>query len=108
MDNRREPPEAAMNTVIDLGAEMLVDQSTIRDPYVRLLTAAVGMKLVRGSPWVAINKRVAALFGTLPGSSARSGDRARSQKTRPDCPEIERPGAGIGCASDALTRFLRP
>lgn len=106
MDNRCEPPEAAMNTVIDLGAEMLVDQSTIRDPYVRLLTTAVGMKLVRGSPWVAINKRVAALFGTPPGNSAPLRDQARSQKTRPDSGN-RAPPEGVGLASDALTRFLR-
>src|SRR5258708_1751091 len=52
--------EAIMNTVIDLGSELLVDGSTIRDPYLRLLTAAVGQKLAQGSPWVAVNKRVAA------------------------------------------------
>ena len=50
-----------MSTVIDLGAELLVDQSTIRNPYLRLLTTAVGQQLAPGSPWVAVNKRVAAL-----------------------------------------------
>lgn len=50
-----------MSTVIDLGPELLVDQSTIRNPYLRLLTAAVGQQLAPGSPWVAVNKKVAAL-----------------------------------------------
>ena len=52
-----------MNNVIDLGPELLVDASLIRDPYVRLLTAALGQKLVRGSPWVALNK---AALGCVP------------------------------------------
>lgn len=50
-----------MSTTIDLGLEVLVDGSTIRDPYERLLTAAVGQRLAPGSPWVAVNKRVAAI-----------------------------------------------
>ncbi len=49
-----------MDAMIDLGSEFLVDESAIRDPYLRLLTAAVGERLARGSPWVAVDKQVAA------------------------------------------------
>jgi hypothetical protein len=47
------------HVVIDLGPEVVVDRSRIRDPYVRLLLAAVGEPLAAGSPWVAVDKRAA-------------------------------------------------
>jgi hypothetical protein len=50
--------EADMYKVIDLGTELLVDQTTIRDPYLRLLAVAIGQKLIAGSPWLAIDKAV--------------------------------------------------
>lgn len=61
-----------MKAVIDLGAELLVDVSTIRDPYLRLLAVAIGQKLARGSPWLAVDKRVAAQC-CLSGTSPRGG-----------------------------------
>jgi hypothetical protein len=41
----------------------LLDRSEVSDPYVRLLAAALGQTLAQGSPWVAVNKRSAALCG---------------------------------------------
>jgi hypothetical protein len=46
-----------MSPIIDLGSELLVDRSTIRDPYTRLLATALGETLARGSPWVVLDKR---------------------------------------------------
>ena len=54
-----------MNTIVDLGSELLVDVSRIRDPYVRLLLASVGEGLAGGSPWLAIDKQVAAGSGLV-------------------------------------------
>jgi hypothetical protein len=51
--------EQAMNTIIDLNSELLIDRSTIRNPYLRLLLTAMGEELVRGSPWVAVSKKIA-------------------------------------------------
>jgi hypothetical protein len=48
-----------MHAVLDLGSELLVDRSAIRDPYVRLLATVVGEALAHGSPWVAVGKRAA-------------------------------------------------
>ena len=59
-----------MNAVIDLGSELLVDASAIRDPYVRLLTAALGQELAPGSPWVAVHKRTARVCLVAPRLSA--------------------------------------
>ena len=50
-----------MEAVIDMGSELLMDRSAIRDPYLRLLTAALGQRLAPGSPWVALDKRIASL-----------------------------------------------
>jgi hypothetical protein len=66
-----------MNGVIDLGSELLLDQSVLSDPYVRLLAAALGETLAEGSPWVAIDRHSAALWGltrgdTQPPSNARA------------------------------------
>jgi hypothetical protein len=49
-----------VNSVIELGSELLLDESRIRNPYLRLLIAAVGERVVSMSPWVAVDKRVAA------------------------------------------------
>jgi len=35
-----------MGTIIDLGSELLVDPSTIYDPYLRLMAIAIGEKLM--------------------------------------------------------------
>jgi hypothetical protein len=43
-----------MSPVVDLSSELLIDRSQVRDPYVRLLLAASGQELARGSPWVAV------------------------------------------------------
>jgi hypothetical protein len=56
-----------MREVIDVGSELLVDASTIRNPGVRLLTVVLGQKLATGSPWIAVNKREAALCRILAG-----------------------------------------
>ena len=48
-----------MNTIIDLNSELLVDRSRIRNPYLRLLLTAIGEELAEGSPWIAVNKRIA-------------------------------------------------
>jgi hypothetical protein len=52
-----------MTAIIDLCSELLVDRSRIRDPYLRLLLTAIGQELVKGSPWVAVNKKVVLLHG---------------------------------------------
>jgi hypothetical protein len=54
--------EPNMNTIIDLGSEMLIDRSRVHNPYLRLLLAALGQEIVRGSPWVAVNKEIATKF----------------------------------------------
>ena len=48
-----------MNTIIDLNSEVLIDRSEIRDPYLRLLLTALGQELAKGSPWIAVNKKIA-------------------------------------------------
>jgi hypothetical protein len=58
-----------MNAVIDLGSELLLDRSGVHDPYVRLLAAALGQTLAEGSPWVALDKQSAALFGLAPAEA---------------------------------------
>jgi hypothetical protein len=74
-----------MNTMIDLGSELLVDGSSIRDPYVRLLTRVVGQKLARGSPWVAVDKRVAAAWRLRnEGSAAERRGRTRASASVDD------------------------
>jgi len=58
-----------MHQIIDLQTELLIDQSTIRDPYLRLLAVVIGEQVLSGSPWLAIDKTVAAAcrFHTSPG-----------------------------------------
>jgi hypothetical protein len=50
-----------MNSIIDLGSELLFDRSRV-SPYLRLLVTAIGQELARGSPWVSVNKRVLAVY----------------------------------------------
>ena len=78
-----------MRLIIDLGPELLVDGSTIRDPYLRLLTAAIGQKLAPGSPWVAVNKGVALLF-CLPSGNP-TPPRRRARRSRPRNARTRRP-----------------
>lgn len=59
-----------MKPIIDLGSELLFDRSRIASPYVRLLIAAIGRELARGSPWVSVNKRVLAVYEIGPGLMA--------------------------------------
>jgi hypothetical protein len=47
-----------VDPIIDLGLELLLDESKIRDPYLRLLVPAVGERLASTSPWMAVDKRV--------------------------------------------------
>jgi hypothetical protein len=67
-----------MYAVIDLGSELLVDASAIRDPYVRLLTAALGQELAPGSPWVAVHKQAARVCLVSPRRPAPRRRRPRS------------------------------
>jgi hypothetical protein len=48
-----------MSAIVDLKSELLIDRSRIANPYLQLLLAALGKELVKGSAWVAINKKVA-------------------------------------------------
>ena len=51
-----------MKSIIDLGSELLFDRSRVASPHLRLLVTAIGQELVRGSPWVSVNKRVLAIY----------------------------------------------
>jgi hypothetical protein len=52
-----------MKTTINLGSELLVDQSHVQSPHLRLLLAVVGKPLASGSSWIVVNRKVAALYG---------------------------------------------
>ena len=54
------------NSIIDLGSELLIDRSRVRVPHIRLLLTAIGQPVAQHSAWVAVNKRVAALFPLPP------------------------------------------
>ena len=54
-----------MNAIIDLGSELLIDRSSIANPYLRLMLTAIGYEFARGSPWVGVNKQVACEYGLL-------------------------------------------
>jgi hypothetical protein len=54
-----------MYAVIDLGTEVLLDRSTVTNPYVLLLASALGQTLAQGSPWVALDKQSASLCGLM-------------------------------------------
>ena len=51
-----------MKPIIDLGSELLFDRSRIASPYLRLLLAAIGHELARGSAWVSVNKAAVAPY----------------------------------------------
>jgi hypothetical protein len=48
-----------MSSFIEMESEFLVDESAIRDPYLRLMAAAIGQRIIRGSPWLTIQRDVA-------------------------------------------------
>ena len=54
-----------MTPIIDLSSEILIDRSKVREPYVRLLLSALGQQLVKGSPWVVLDKRIASMYEPL-------------------------------------------
>ena len=54
-----------MDTIIDLGSEVLVDRSQVRNAYLRLLLTAFGQQVVKGSPWVAVDKKLASVDDVL-------------------------------------------
>ena len=51
-----------MTAIIDLGAELLINQSQVNNPELRLLLAAIGEPIARNSPWVAVAKCIAGLY----------------------------------------------
>jgi hypothetical protein len=57
--------ELIMNKIIDLNSEVLIDRSLIRNPYLRLLLAAIGEELAVGSAWVAVDKKIASEYAIL-------------------------------------------
>ena len=54
-----------MQSVIDLGSEVLVDRSKVRLPQLRLLLEAIGKPILKGSAWVAIDKQIAEAYRLL-------------------------------------------
>ena len=54
-----------MTTIIGLSSEILIDRSQVREPYVRLLLSAIGQQLVKGSPWIVLDKRIASAYEPL-------------------------------------------
>jgi hypothetical protein len=63
-----------MSMIIVLSSELLIDRSRIRDPHLRLLVAAIGCEVASGSPWVAVDKKVALQYSL------------RAQLIDPPCP----------------------
>jgi hypothetical protein len=57
--------EPNMTAIIDLNSEVLIDRSKVRDPYVCLLLSALGQQLVKGSPWVVLDKSIALAYEAL-------------------------------------------
>lgn len=51
-----------MDSVIDLGSELLVDRTKVRNPQLRLLLTALGEALAPGSAWLVLDKRVAGVY----------------------------------------------
>ena len=51
-----------MQSVIDLGTELLVDRSRFSNPQLQLLLCAIGQPVAQGSQWIAVQKRVAAVY----------------------------------------------
>lgn len=61
-----------MSQIIDLGAELLVDTSRVRDPYLRLLLAAAGKAFADGSAWWTLDKQVAEALGFSAGTAVHT------------------------------------
>jgi hypothetical protein len=57
--------ELIMDAIVDLTSELIVDRARVCDPYLRLLLAAIGQELAKGSPWVAVDKKAAAEYGLV-------------------------------------------
>jgi hypothetical protein len=57
--------EPNMTTIIDLNSEVLVDRWHVHEPYTRLLLAALGKELVKGSRWIVLDKTVASAYEPL-------------------------------------------
>jgi hypothetical protein len=91
-----------MDTIIDLGREVVIDRSKIRDPYFRLWLAAVGEPLAAGSPWVAVSKP------RLPGrlcKGAPDGDASEEHAARTHPARFgSGPHVGAGCPGLTLNR----
>jgi hypothetical protein len=45
-----------------LGSEILVDESKIHTPQMHLLLDAIGERVAQGSPWFAVNKKMAEFY----------------------------------------------
>jgi hypothetical protein len=54
-----------MNGIIELSSEVLIDRSQVHNPYLQLMLIAFGQELVRGSPWIAVSKQIAATNDVL-------------------------------------------
>jgi hypothetical protein len=54
-----------MSPIIDLSSELLINRFAVREPYVRLLLSALGQEVKKGSPWIVLNKTVAAAHDVL-------------------------------------------
>ena len=54
-----------MNAIIDLSSELLIDRSRVRNAYLRLMLTAIGEELAKGSPWVAVDKKLSSQYGVL-------------------------------------------
>jgi hypothetical protein len=54
-----------MSPVIDLSSELLINRLAVREPFVRLLLASLGREVAKGSPWIVLDKTVAAAHDVL-------------------------------------------
>jgi hypothetical protein len=62
MSNTTEPN---MSPVIDLSSELLINRFAVREPYVRFLLSALGQEVAKGSPWIVLDKALAAAHDVL-------------------------------------------
>jgi hypothetical protein len=46
-----------MESVIELESELLIDRSSLNDPFLRLIADALGTPVLNGSAWVAVAKQ---------------------------------------------------
>jgi hypothetical protein len=61
-----------MNAILDLGSELLIDRSQIREPLFRLLLAAVGEPMVSGAAWLVVDKKIASVYLLLGNPQERT------------------------------------